>query len=46
MYRLIDDLTILQGQIILKDLDSLSESTQAVVAETTSGIGLILWLKY
>ena len=45
MYRPIDDLTLLQGQIILKDLDLLCESTQAVVAETPSSIGLILWLK-
>ena len=44
MYRLIDDLTLLQGQIILKDLDSLCESTQALVAENPSGIGL--WIKY
>ena len=38
MYRLIDDITLLQGQIILRDLDSLCESTQAVVAEILSGI--------
>ena len=45
MYWLIDDLTLLQGQIILEDLVSSCESTQAVVAETLSGLELILWFQ-